>query len=190
MDNVTLRRFGSEKCIAVYFYQPTVYSGVIPRGLYCTLGYQVIEIIMASISGSVVSVQCGAGVPEEHPLDSTGVLVLPDPPDRADAHRARHQQEAAGQQQPRVEGGLLEADLLRRLLSLLLQQVPGPGQGGGVKSQVRCRHHLETFDHINRLGFGEHISDGGVTRLGVSVGITTLPRAEELREAVGVQLQP
>jgi len=49
---------------------------------------------------------------------------------------------------------------------------------------------LETFDHINRLGFGEHISDGGVTSLGVSVGITTLPRAKELREAVGVQLQP
>ena len=104
-------------------------SGYIFLPAYCLLwcypsrtllhGYQVIEIMMATISGSVVSVQCGAGVPEEHPLDSAGVLVLPDPPDRADAHRARHQQEAAGQQQPRVEGGLLEADLLRRLLGLL-----------------------------------------------------------------------
>ena len=48
MDDVTLRRFGSEKCMAIYCYQPTVYSGVIPRGLYCTLGHQVIEIIRAA----------------------------------------------------------------------------------------------------------------------------------------------
>ena len=48
MDDVTLRRFGSEKCMAIYCYQPTAYSGVIPRGLYCTLGHQVIEIIRAA----------------------------------------------------------------------------------------------------------------------------------------------
>ena len=49
MDDVTLRRFGSEKCMAIYCYQPTAYSGVIPHGgLYCTLGHQVIEIIRAA----------------------------------------------------------------------------------------------------------------------------------------------
>ena len=59
----------------------------------------------------MISFDGGAGVSEEHFLDPSLVLVLPDLPDGADADEAGDDEQAAADEEGSVEGGLVEANL-------------------------------------------------------------------------------